>query len=84
MGDCEIKIGEEELKLIREKVNWSSPDAHRQATALLRKRAFEYVESYRRGGNTELAVYRDKKRPTFIAKEFRGLLENSPYPAFPI
>ncbi len=81
--DCEIKVGEEGLKRIHGEVNWSAPDAHSQATAVIRKMALERLQAYQSGGNKELSVYVDKKKPNYVAREFAGLLENSPYlPAY--
>jgi hypothetical protein len=37
-----------------------------------------YVNAYREGGNSRLAVYRDADRPTFVAKEFQELIEGMP------
>ncbi len=79
LGDCEVKLSEEALTRLQTEVDWSAADAHDRANAVLRDLALAYVEGYRSGGNKELAVYRDKKRPNFIAEEFAELLENSPY-----
>jgi hypothetical protein len=40
--------------------------------------ALEYVNGYREGGNANLGVHRDKDRPTFVANEFRSLIERLP------
>ena len=78
VGDCEIKLGQESLEHLRLDVDWSSGDAIDELNAFLRERAFGYAVEYRNGGNQALAVYRDKERPTFVTKEFQGLLENTP------
>ena len=39
VGNCEIKMGEEGLKRIQARVDWSAPNAHEQANALIRQRA---------------------------------------------
>jgi hypothetical protein len=36
------------------------------------------VNGYLEGGNSSLAVYRDAKRPTFIAQEFADMVERMP------
>ena len=76
LGDCEVKLGQESLTLLRRGVDWSSPDAHAVVTRLLRRLLFEYTVAYQEGGNRALAVYRDKERPTFMSQEFEELLEN--------
>ncbi len=39
--------------------------------------ALEYIEAYRHGGNSELAVYVDSDRPQFIAQEFAEMLQRA-------
>ena len=46
--------------------------------ALARRLAFEFVTAYQRGGNSELAVYRDSEHPTFVAREFESLIARTP------
>jgi hypothetical protein len=36
------------------------------------------VAAYLAGGNDRLAVYRDDSRPTFVAREFRAMVERMP------
>jgi hypothetical protein len=36
------------------------------------------VTSYVQGGNERLAVYRDQSRPTFVAQEFRSMIDKMP------
>jgi hypothetical protein len=40
---------------------------------------FEAVTEYHKGGDKTFGAYLDKDRPIFLAKEFDGLLKNSPY-----
>lgn len=44
----------------------------------MRRIAYEYVTGYLEGGNERLAVYRDKSRPTFVATEFRSMVDQMP------
>ena len=75
---CEIKLGEEALKRFQSQVKWDGPDANAQANRLMQQLAFEYVSGYLKGGNDSLAVYRDSERPTFVAKEFRAMVDSMP------
>ncbi len=79
VGDCKVKVGAERMARLQTEVDWSAPDAHEQANRLIRQMIFEYAKEYLRDGDEALGVLRDKKRPTFIEKEFDGLLDNSPY-----
>ncbi len=78
IGNCEIKIGAESLQKLRASVDWKRPDANAQVQAAFRQIALDYVTGYREGGNSRLAVYRDKGRPTFVADEFRSLVDRIP------
>jgi hypothetical protein len=59
-------------------VDWRKPTAKADANAVIRRLALDYVNGYRGGGNAKLAVYRDKERPTFVAEEFRSMIERLP------
>jgi hypothetical protein len=75
VGDCEVKLGEQALKRFRSEIQWSAPNARAAANALMQRLAFEYVTGYLEGGNERLAVYRDNSRPTFVAQEFRTMVD---------
>jgi hypothetical protein len=78
LGNCEIKIAEDSLQKLRGSIDWKSPGANAQVQAMFRQVAFDYVTGYLEGGNSRLAVYRDKGRPTFVADEFRSLVDRIP------
>jgi hypothetical protein len=79
VSDCELKLQETALVHLRSQVDWSDPGASQKVTDFFRERALEYAVGYLEGGNEKLGIYRDGKKPTAIADEFRGLLEDSPY-----
>lgn len=78
VSQCEVKLAASAIDRLRRDVDWSKPDARDQANRLARQIAFEYVTEYLKGGNDELAVYRDDDRPTFVAKEFAELVSRLP------
>jgi hypothetical protein len=78
VGDCEVKFGEEALERFRKNVDWESAKARDQANAIAQQLALGYVTSYLEGGNERLAVYRDQSRPTFVAQEFRLMVDKMP------
>jgi hypothetical protein len=78
VGDCEVKLGEQALERFRSEIDWSTPNARAAANALMQRLAFEYVTRYLDGGNEQLAVYRDNSRPTFVAQEFRTMVDQMP------
>ena len=78
VGACEIKLGEQALERIRTGIDWTTPTAAAQAEELIRTLVFEYVSEYVSGGNDRLAVYRDSDRPTFVATEFKSMIDRMP------
>lgn len=78
LGDCVLKLDEDGLQALRAEVDWRKPTAKADATALFRRLALQYVTGYREGGNARLGVHRDKDRPTFVANEFRSMIERLP------
>jgi hypothetical protein len=78
VGDCEIKLGERALNMLRAEVDWSSAEAPIAANRIMQRFAHEYVIGYLEGGDSRLAVYRDSSRPTFVAREFRSMVDAMP------
>lgn len=78
VGDCEIKLGQATLDRLRKEIDFTKPDAQDRVTQFARQLAFDYVKAYLHGGNAELAVYRDAKNPTFVAKEFESMVSRVP------
>src|SRR5262249_24823256 len=78
VGDCELKLSGETLARVRKAVDWRASDAKRQVERLLRQIAVDSVNAYRAGGNSRLAVYRDRANATFVAKEFVEMIDHMP------
>lgn len=78
ISDCEVKLSAQALQRFRDEVDWTDPNARRAVDALMRRLAHEYVTGYLEGGNERLAVYRDNDRPTFVAQEFRAMIDQMP------
>ena len=79
IGDCEVKLSETALTRIQKETDWSKPTATADVERSIRTLAHEYVTGYLEGGNSRLAVYRDAKRPTFVAKEFAAMVDGMPF-----
>jgi hypothetical protein len=78
VGDCEIKLAESALLRVRKSVDWSKPNAAAAAEALAKQLMLEFVKGYVDAGNEGLAVYRDAERPTFVATEFKSMIDRMP------
>jgi hypothetical protein len=79
VGKCEVKVDEPTLLRLQNEIDWSAPDAHARAGRLIRQLALEAMQEYIEGGDRALGAYRDKKRPSYLDKEFGELLTSSPY-----
>jgi len=79
LEDCGIKLDQQTLKELQSQIDWSAQNSHEAVARFLRERIFDYAKAYQEGGNASLAVYRNKSKPRFVAKEFAALLEKSPY-----
>jgi hypothetical protein len=78
VGSCAVKLGEQALEQLRSKIDWSAPNARTAVNTLIQRLALEYVTRYLEGGNAQLAVYRDRSRPRFVAEEFRAMVDQMP------
>lgn len=78
VGDCQIKLSQATLERVRRAIDFDSPEVSTQVTTFAKQLALDYVTAYLRGGNAELAVYRDAKNPTFVAKEFESMVARIP------
>ncbi len=78
VGDCKIQLGRQALERFRTEADWNAPGWRAAANALMGRLAYEYVNAYLEGGNDRLAVYRDNSRPTFVAREFRSMVDQMP------
>ncbi len=80
VGDCELKLGEDALHRLQKEVDWSKPLPQVTSTVetLFRNLALQYVVQYQKAGDAGLAAYRDTTRPTFVAKEFKTMIDRMP------
>jgi hypothetical protein len=78
-GDCNVKMPARSIEEFRSTIDWSSPAASAQATALVRQRMVDYVEAYRRGGVGVMVEYGDQKIAGRSSEAFTSLLAESPY-----
>jgi hypothetical protein len=77
-GDCDVKLSAKGVDAFRTQVRWKTATEKADADAAFRRLALEYVNGYREGGNSRLAVYRDAEHPVFVADEFRSMIDRAP------
>jgi hypothetical protein len=75
-GNCEVKLGKGAFDVLAQ-FDWSAPDVAARVNELAREVSLQYIDAYRRGGNAELAIYRDSDRPQFIAAEFADMVAHA-------
>lgn len=75
-GDCDMKLSAAAMSRFRNQVNWSSPNAARDANEVAREMILELVRTYQANGNDALGHYDDGGDPLPVAEEFRALLPN--------
>ncbi len=78
VGKCELKLSQASIERVRREVRWGTPSQRQDVNRLARSLALDYVTGYLEGGNARLAVYRDSDRPTFVANEFRTMIDQLP------
>ena len=78
VGSCELKVSEPGLARFKQTIDWSKPTASADVDRLFRTISLEFVNGYLKGGNAQLAVYRDSSRPTFVAQELAGMINAMP------
>ena len=75
-GDCDMKLSAATMSRFRNQVNWSSPNAARDANEVAREMIIELVRAYQANGNDAFGHYDDGGDPLPVAEEFRALLPN--------
>jgi hypothetical protein len=76
-GHCDVKLPAATMALFRDTVDWSSPDATRQANALMRTTLFDLLRRYRATGNAALGHYDDGSDRLQVADEFNAIVAAS-------
>jgi hypothetical protein len=79
LDKCDVKMPAHFIERFMMDLDWSVPDYRDRANVLMREKLLEYVKGYLRGGNAELAEYRDKSYRLRVGDEFRSLLQPAPY-----
>lgn len=87
VGACKMQLAAEDIARFNQEVNWRSPGAAAQASALYKDILFAHLTRYRAGGKGQLVHYRDRDPGTQLAAETEGLLAAKPswldqWPAF--
>jgi hypothetical protein len=76
-GKCDVQLPSGAMDAFKQSVNWSAPDAEKQANQLAQKMALEAIQRYTQGGNAALGTYMDKHHPAVVGETFTSLLSRS-------
>jgi hypothetical protein len=83
-GDCGVKLSAEAMRRFRDEVDWSSPNAARQADEVVRETIFDLIRAYQTEGNAALGLYEDGDEALPVAEQFRALLASSAAVPIPV
>jgi hypothetical protein len=72
-GHCAIKLPAEEMEILRNRIDWNSPEAVEQVGVLIKQRIISYLDRYLQTGESALAVYSDAAAPYSVAQGLREL-----------
>lgn len=75
-GSCDMKLSAEAMKRFSSEVMWSSPEATRQATRVMREVMLDLVRRYQAVGDAGLGQY-DDGEPLSVSDQFAALLANT-------
>jgi hypothetical protein len=78
VGACDVQLAAEDISHLRADVNWRSPTAAQDATALYKSILFAHLTKYRTGGNDQLVHYQDREAAVRLAAETADLLDAKP------
>ena len=78
-GQCEFKLGVPDMQRFRDDVDWSSPQAHAQAEAVMRGVLARAARNYLDLGDAGLDELRDHAEPVNRGTEFLTILGRLPY-----
>ncbi len=76
-GDCDLQLPTASIQAFRDRVDWKQSDPSIQANELARGMILDLLREYRRGGNAELGVYRDKQHPAIVSAQFETMVGRS-------
>jgi hypothetical protein len=75
---CDVQLSADDIRRFNAEVNWRSPTAGPDATALYKAILFERLTAYRAGGRVRLAPYQDRETAVPLATETEALLNAKP------
>jgi hypothetical protein len=76
-GNCELNLGDAAVARFKSDVDWSSADAARRATLVMRQLLLEQAQAYLKGGDPALGAVHTDKQPRARADEFHQVLWQS-------
>ncbi len=78
VGACDVQLAADDISRLSADVNWRSPTAVEDATALYKGILFAHLTRYRTGGNDQLVHYQDREAAVRLAAETTALLDAKP------
>lgn len=73
-GNCGYKLPSDVIQALRTKIDWTAPDANRQAQEFVHRLWISRLTAYERDGDSVLSVYYDTPSPFSVADGLHSLL----------
>jgi hypothetical protein len=78
VGDCDVQLSADDIRRFNREIDWRSPSAAAEASALYKTILFEHLSEYRAGGRARLITYNDRETPVVLPVETSALLDLKP------
>lgn len=75
---CDVRLGADDIRRFQSEVDWRSPTAARDATALYKAILFAHLSAYHAGGRDRLVHYEDREESVRLAAETAALFDAKP------
>ena len=76
-GDCDLQIIK--VEELQKSIDWTSKDKYAKANEVIRRRIFDGMSLYQKGGLKELGSYRDRGTPFNLYQSMKDMVDHSYY-----
>ncbi len=80
-GSCDVKLSDFGIKAFAE-LDWKAPNAVSNAQKLAREMIADFMNAYRKGGNTSLSAFHDKEKPLLAKEQFEEMIRSRNLPKY--
>jgi hypothetical protein len=77
-GDCDLQIFSQ-IEETQKLVDWKSPDKYTKVNQVVRRRFFDEMSRYQKGGLKEFGSYRDRGTPFSLYQSMKDMVDHAYY-----